>query len=137
MKPFLGKNLLHQLAYNPKHKGLNDNERSKSVFSQVENCEDNFYIYLEIKNKKIVKAKFDGEGCAISLGSNEALLSTIENKSTSKAKEIINEYESFINGKIKMIDGELGLFKIVQKHESRIKCAASPINALREILQNE
>ena len=138
MSPFSEKNILHQLAYNPKHKSpLSDEEKINSKSSNVDNCDDNFEIYLEIKNKKITKSKFDGNGCAISSGATEALLKSIENKTTTNAKKIIDEFENFINGKISVIDGELNLFKIVQVHKSRIKCAAAPIKPLKEILKNE
>ena len=138
MSPFSEKNILHQLAYNPKHKSpLSDDEKMNSASSSIDNCEDNFEIYLEIKNKKIIKSKFNGNGCAISSGATEALLKAIESKTIVNAKKIIDEFENFINGKINMIDGELNLFKIVQVHKSRIKCAAAPIKPLKEILENE
>jgi len=133
----LEKNLLHQLAYNPKHKGLTKLEKEKSTYVQVDNCDDQLYVYLKLNKGKVEKARFDGHGCSIFLGSIEALLHTIEKKTISEAKNIINEYNDFINGKIYVIDGELNLFKIVRVHKSRIKCASSPINALKEILENE
>lgn len=137
MDHFLGKNHLHQLAYNPEHKGLTPEEKDNSVSSTVENCDDNFHIYLKIENKKVIKARWDGNGCAVSLASTEALLKRIENNNINEIKNIIKEYEDFINGKIKKIDGELYIFRIVQAHKSRIKCASAPIKALKEILENE
>lgn len=73
---------------NPMHKGRID----KSDFSfEDENplCGDHIQIELKVDaNQKVVDAKFDGQGCAISISAADLLLDSIIGKSVEELKTL-------------------------------------------------
>ena len=73
---------------NPRHKG----KLEKSDFSFADEnplCGDYLQIQLEVdENQKVVNAKFDGHGCAISISAADLLLDFIMGKSFEDLKKI-------------------------------------------------
>ncbi len=127
------RDLLHQYATNPKHKGLTEEQKAKSVFANVDSCEDNFNIYIEKEGDIVKTARFDGTGCAISTASTDIILNIIEGKHIDEISNIINMYEDFLDGKIKTTNNELlDIFEIIQQHRSRRKCAVVALQTIRE-----
>ena len=76
---------------NPSHKG----KLEKSDFSFADEnplCGDYLQIQLEVdENQKVVNAKFDGHGCAISISAVDLLLESIIDKSIEDLKKIKNQ----------------------------------------------
>ena len=133
---FSKRETLQRYAHKPKQKGLTDFQLSKSFLTEVEQCDDRFNIYIQKKNDIIEVARFDGAGCAVSLGSTEALLSVIEGKSVNEVNNIIYLYERFLNNESNDINEELKVFEIVHTHKSRTKCAMAPIEAIKKGIKN-
>lgn len=133
----LTRNQLQKYVHNPTQKGLTTKQLEKSIPTSVDSCDDNFNIYIEIKDSVVEVARFDGAGCAISSGSVEAILQLIEGKNIKEISDIINIYNKFLLGEINSIDPRLEVFKIVQSHISRRKCAMAPIGAIRKAIENE
>lgn len=130
------RDLLQDLIANPKHKGLTVEERNRSYESTVAACEDLFHIYINVDNGIVKEAKFEGDGCSISKGSVEAVLRTIEGKTTKEVEDILNTYNNFIDDEINETDFEiLNVFEIVHTHLSRRKCAKAPIGAIRKAIK--
>ena len=76
---------------NPRFKG----KLEKSDFSFADEnplCGDYLQIQLEVdENQKVVNAKFDGHGCAISISAVDLLLESIIDKSIEDLKKIKNQ----------------------------------------------
>lgn len=76
---------------NPHHKGrLNDS----SFAFEDENplCGDHIHIDLIVDNKgKVVDAKFDGQGCAISIASADLLLESIQGQHIDDLKKLTKQ----------------------------------------------
>ena len=76
---------------NPRFKG----KLEKSDFSFADEnplCGDYLQIQLEVdENQKVVNAKFDGHGCAISISAVDLLLESIIGKSIEDLKKIKNQ----------------------------------------------
>ena len=76
---------------NPRYKG----KLEKSDFSFADEnplCGDYLQIQLEVdENQKVVNAKFDGHGCAISISAVDLLLESIIGKSIEDLKKIKNQ----------------------------------------------
>lgn len=125
---------LYEYLNNPKQKGLNEKQKTKATFASVESCDDLFNIYIETEENKIKVARFDGNGCAISNSSIEAVLRLIEGLNFEDANNFIDSYEKFINGQTQEVHENLKLFKIVQTHKSRKKCALAPIETIRKAI---
>lgn len=130
------RDLLQEFVNKPKQMCLTDEQSKKTFESTVAACEDIYHIYIEKDNNIVIKARFEGNGCAVSFGSVEALLRVIENKTTDEVKDILNKYELLIDGEIKETKiEELDVFQIVQSHVSRKKCARAPIGAIRKAIK--
>jgi len=82
-------------------------------------CEDEFTIELNIKNNKIVNAKFHGKGCVISTVSTSVLLEKIKGKTLLEVQNLNK----------KDIDEFLGIEII----PTRIKCELLPLEIIRRI----
>jgi len=66
----------------PHNKGkLNDPSASFHEFNPL--CGDDITVYLKIDNGAVSEAKFDGEGCAISIGSASMLTDVLKGKKIS------------------------------------------------------
>ncbi len=107
---------------NPKNKGkLEDADVKIEGFST--SCGDRITLYIKTKNGKIVDAKFDGEGCAISTVASSEYCDYIKGKT-------INEIVLSEEDMLKL----LGLNSI---SSSRLGCLMLPVNAIKSYLKNK
>ncbi len=121
---------------NPLKKGLTEEQRALAKPAVVDACDDVFEVYLNIEDSKIVTARFDGHGCAISTASIDILLCLIEGKEVEEAKEILDLYNKFINDEIETSGiEEIDQLSTVRLHKSRIKCALISVNTLIELIE--
>ncbi|NQX83181.1 MAG: iron-sulfur cluster assembly scaffold protein [Mycoplasmataceae bacterium] len=134
MKNISGREQLNIYVNSPKQRGLTEIQFKNSEFTKVDSCDDLFNIYIEIENKKINLARFQGNGCAISFASTEAILNLIEGKTIDDANNIIKMYEDFLFNKSNKIHKNLSIFKIVRTHVSRRKCALASIEIVRKVI---
>lgn len=81
-------------------------------------CGDTVAVELRIEAGRIVEARFDGRGCAISQASAELLLELVEGQDVSLVGEL---------GREQVLE-ELGLPAI---SPARLKCALLPLEVLR------
>ncbi len=133
MEHFSTRDLLQKSVSNPKQKGLTEEQLSNAKPIKVEGCDDFFRVYIELEDGIVKTARYDGNGCAISVASTDVLFNLIENKNINEVDIIIDIYKKFLNGDIETTGYEiLDHFKIVQEHRSRIKCAAVSLQTLRE-----
>ena len=130
------KDQLLNFVNNPKQKGLSEEQKLKSIKASVKGCDDNFNIFIDINDGIIKTARFEGEGCAISNAAIEALFGIVENKKVSEANDIIKLYIDFLNGEDNLVPNELKVFKIIQTHVSRKKCALVPIDPILKKINN-
>ncbi len=75
---------------NPPNKGP---LKGKTASAEEDNplCGDKITVHLKVKDKKIVEATFEGEGCAVSQASVSMLLETIIGKSVNSVKKMPND----------------------------------------------
>lgn len=81
-------------------------------------CGDEIEIKLKLKKNKVIDAKFQAKGCAISLASADILLDNIKNKSLNDIK--------------KLNDKDLLGFLEVEITPARLNCALLALNALKK-----
>ncbi len=127
------RDLLQKSVSNPKQKGLTPEQMNKAVVANVDQCDDFFKLYIEVKNDIVTTARYEGAGCSISVASTDVLLNLIENKNINEVSNIIDIYKKFLNGEVETTGYEiLDHFKLVQQHRSRIKCAGVSIETIRK-----
>lgn len=125
---------------NPKNKNIEGINKEHYLFytNKSESCIDNITLYLKIDSNKIIDAKFDGIGCAISIASSNIFCNMIKEKNINEVINIIKEYNKMIIGETfdKNLIGELVVFSNIHKQINRIKCAKvcsdSIINIIKE-----
>ncbi len=121
---------------NPDNKGLTLEQRELATKASVNSCDDNIRVYVEINDNKVELARFDGEGCSISMASTDIMLGEIEGLEVEQARELVERYEKFVNNEIQTTGNEnLDQFNIVHTHVSRIKCASIVIGPLKELIK--
>ena len=105
--------------------------------SDSPSCIDNIDAYIKIKNQRILDLKFSGIGCAICTSSTDIMTIILKNKTTKKAKEIIDNYNKMILGKKfdKTTLHELFFYRNVYKQSNRIKCALVGIQAIKNAIE--
>lgn len=104
----------------PRNKGKQKNPTLKADEFNA-SCGDKIYFYLTLDSKKkVIKANFEGEGCAISQAAASMLTEKLIGKSLQQIKKISNE------DIYKMLGVPIGL--------GRVKCALLAISTIRKAL---
>ncbi len=116
MLDIYGEELINRYEH-PHEKGKLENA-SISMHEENVSCGDNITVYLKIKDGKIEDAKFDGNGCIISMGSADLLLESIKGKSLKEIEKI----------------GKKELFEIIgiEPGPARLHCATLSLRALKK-----
>lgn len=104
----------------PIHKGK-PADFTHSCKLQNLSCGDEVEVFLTIKNQKIEKINFEGEGCVISLASCDIHAQTLEGKSTEEISKLTWE------DSVKFVGVELT--------SSRIKCAHMVLEAIQKAVK--
>ncbi len=81
-------------------------------------CGDSVKIYLKIKDNKIEKANFEGNGCMLSMASASLLTEMVEGMSLEESLKLTE----------RDIMNELGIQEL---GPNRIKCVALPVKVLK------
>ena len=85
-------------------------------------CGDEITLHLNIKDDKIIDAKFAGAACAVSIVSSELLLEDIKGKTLEEAKQLTKE--------------ELLKLIGITLTTSRVRCATLSLEALTNAIRN-
>lgn len=87
-------------------------------------CGDHYQLYLSIEHQTIKKVFFHGYGCAVSKASTSVLLQTIEGKTLSEAKPLIETFMQVVQGEQpEGIPEEFKAFAAAKNFPSREQCA--------------
>ncbi len=104
---------------NPRNEGKIEDADAIMELENV-SCGDKVRVYLKFDGEKLVKAGFEGEGCAIAIASTSILLEEILNKSKQQITKI-------------NLDRLLQLLG-VQLTPSRMKCASLSLETVQKAL---
>src|SRR5690348_10181384 len=97
-------------------------------------CGDRIILQMQVEDDKVVAAKFDGEGCSISLSSASMMTDAIKGKTLEEAVEMADKFSSLMKGEpVEFNDYEdIEALSGVNRFPARIKCATLAWNALRK-----
>lgn len=129
---------------NPRNRGKLD-DGNLTVDMNNPTCGDRIHLTMKVEDGTVVDAKFEGEGCSISMASASMMTQLIIGKDTETAIKLSHIFSKMIQGKdYEEEAGELDLGDIealqgVSKFPARIKCATLAWKALEKGLneQNE
>lgn len=124
---------------NPRNKGTLE-EGSLTVNMNNPTCGDRIQLTMQLDEGIVTDAKFDGEGCSISMSSASMMTQAIKGKSVEEALKLSAIFSEIMQGK--EYDGDLDLGDIealqgVAKFPARIKCATLAWKAMEQGVANQ
>ncbi|MGM9925062.1 MAG: Fe-S cluster assembly sulfur transfer protein SufU [Bacillus sp. (in: firmicutes)] len=123
---------------NPRNKGELD-EGSLTIDMNNPTCGDRIRLTLKVEDGIVKDAKFDGEGCSISMSSASMMTQAIKGKDLETAMKMSKIFSDMMQGK-DYDEGDLDLGDIealqgVSKFPARIKCATLAWKAMEKGLK--
>jgi nitrogen fixation protein NifU and related proteins len=123
----------------PRNKGVLV-EDSLTVNMNNPTCGDRIQLTMKVENGIVVDAKFEGEGCSISMSSASMMTQAIKGKNISEAIKLSKVFSDMMQGKEYDDNLDLGDIEALQgvsKFPARIKCATLAWKAMEKGLQEE
>lgn len=125
---------------NPRNKGKLE-ENGITIDMNNPTCGDRIHLTLKVEDGKVADAKFDGEGCSISMASASMMTQAVKGLEVEKALELSQIFYDMMLGK-EYDDEDLDLGDIealqgVAKFPARIKCATLAWKAMEKGVKSE
>jgi nitrogen fixation NifU-like protein len=123
----------------PRNKGTLD---ANSVNIEMNNptCGDRIQLTLQVEEGIVKDAKFDGEGCSISMASASMMTQAVKGKDVETALKLSHIFSDMMLGKEydDTIDlGDIEALQGVSQFPARIKCATLAWKAMEKGVQSE
>ena len=93
---------------NPRNRGVIEDD-SLTINMNNPTCGDRIQLTLKVENEMVVDAKFEGEGCSISMSSASMMTQAIKGKPIEEALKLANIFSDMMQGKDLEIDEDLDL----------------------------
>ena len=99
-------------------------------------CGDRLTVFLEVDGGKVVNARFDGSGCAISVASASLMTEAVIGQTLERVEQMFTDFQALLTGKLDPAEaadrlGKLAVFAGVRDFPVRIKCATLAWHTLR------
>ncbi|KQL33414.1 Fe-S cluster assembly sulfur transfer protein SufU [Psychrobacillus sp. FJAT-21963] len=124
---------------NPRNKGSIE-EGALTIDMNNPTCGDRIHLTLQVEDGIIQNAKFDGEGCSISMASASMMTQAVKGKKVEEALKLSTTFSEMMLGK--EYDDSIDLDDIealhgVSKFPARIKCATLAWKAMEKGVSEE
>ena len=125
----------------PRNKGYLD-ENNVTVDMNNPTCGDRIHLTLKINDGIVEDAKFDGEGCSISMSSASMMTEIIKGKKVEEALKLAEIFSKMMLGEEideEILDelGDIAALQGVSKFPARIKCATLAWKAMEKGVSKE
>ena len=125
---------------NPRNKGALD-ENTVTIDMNNPTCGDRLHLTLKLNDGVVEDAKFDGEGCSISMSSASMMTQIVKGKKLDEALELADIFSKMMLGEDfddeKYDLGDVEALQGVAKFPARIKCATLAWKAMEKGVNNE
>lgn len=124
---------------NPRNRGVLEDE-NVDINMNNPTCGDRVHLTMKVEDGKIVDAKFEGEGCSISMSSASMMTQAIKGKTVEEALALSKIFSDMMHGKEydDSIDlGDIEALQGVSKFPARIKCATLAWKAMEKGLHSQ
>ncbi|MGG0656693.1 Fe-S cluster assembly sulfur transfer protein SufU [Rummeliibacillus pycnus] len=118
----------------PRNKGVID-DSNVSIDMNNPTCGDRIHLSLQVEDGIVVDAKFEGEGCSISMSSASMMTQAIKGKTTEEAVELAHVFSEMMLGHEHddSLDlGDVEALSGVSQFPARIKCATLSWKAMEK-----
>ncbi|WP_316571535.1 Fe-S cluster assembly sulfur transfer protein SufU [Neobacillus sp. YIM B06451] len=119
---------------NPRNKGVIE-DGSLTVNMNNPTCGDRIQLTMNVEDGIVTNAKFEGEGCSISMSSASMMTQAIKGKKINDALKLSKIFSDMMQGKDYDDDLDLGDIEAlsgVSKFPARIKCATLAWKAMEK-----
>lgn len=125
----------------PRNKGSLD-ENSVTIDMNNPTCGDRIHLTLKLNGDIVEDARFDGEGCSISMSSASMMTEAIKGKHIEEALNYAGVFSNMMLGEDideEIIDelGDVAALQGVAKFPARIKCATLAWKAMEKGVKEE
>ncbi|EIM08146.1 NifU family SUF system FeS assembly protein [Planococcus antarcticus DSM 14505] len=123
----------------PRNKGAIENN-SVNIEMNNPTCGDRILLTLQVEDGIVKDAKFDGEGCSISMASASMMTQAVKGQGIDTALKLSGIFSDMMLGKDydDSIDlGDIEALQGVSQFPARIKCATLAWKAMEKGVQNE
>lgn len=124
---------------NPRNRGVI--EDGVTIDLNNPTCGDSLRLQLQVEDGIVKDAKFEGEGCSISLASASMMTQIVKGKSVDEALQLATIFSEMVQGKDYDTDtfdlGDIEALSGVSKFPARIKCATLAWKALEKGVDEE
>lgn len=134
----LYRNVIMDHYKNPRNKGSLENG-NLTIDMNNPTCGDRIHLTMNVEDGKVTDAKFEGEGCSISMASASMMTETIKGKNIETALKLSKIFSDMMQGKDYPDDLDLGDVEALQgvsKFPARIKCATLAWKAMEKGLKD-
>jgi nitrogen fixation protein NifU and related proteins len=125
---------------NPRNKGVLE-EGSLTVNMNNPTCGDRIQLTMKVEDGKVADAKFEGEGCSISMSSASMMTQAVKGRPIEEALKLSTVFSDIMQGKEYEEDdldlGDIEALQGVAKFPARIKCATLAWKAMEKGLKEE
>lgn len=135
----LYRNVIMDHYKNPRNKGSLENG-NLTIDMNNPTCGDRIHLTMNVEDGKVTDAKFEGEGCSISMASASMMTEMIKGKNIETALKLSNIFSDMMQGKDYPDDLDLGDMEALQgvsKFPARIKCATLAWKAMEKGLKDQ
>lgn len=118
----------------PRNKGTIE-DSNVSIDMNNPTCGDRIHLTLQVEDGIVSDAKFEGEGCSISMSSASMMTQMIKGKTTEEAVELAHVFSNMMLGNEHDEDLDLGDVEAlsgVAQFPARIKCATLAWKAMEK-----
>lgn len=122
----------------PHNRGKFESLDSITVDLNNPTCGDKISLQMQIENGIVVAAKYEGEGCSISMSSASMMTDAVKGKTLEEALSLVNDFSSMMKGEdVEFEYEDIEALSGVCKFPARIKCATLAWNALRKGIEQQ
>jgi len=124
---------------NPRNKGSLE-DGSFTIDMNNPTCGDRIHLTLKVEDGIVQDAKFDGEGCSISMASASRMTQAVKGKEIDEALKLSKIFSDMMQGNDYDDDVDLGDIEALQgvaKFPARIKCATLAWKAMEKGVREE
>lgn len=125
---------------NPRNKGVLEDD-SLTINMNNPTCGDRIQLTLKLEDGKVADAKFEGEGCSISMSSASMMTQAIKGKNIKEALKLSKVFSDMMLGKEYDEDdldlGDIEALQGVSQFPARIKCATLAWKAMEKGINEE
>lgn len=123
----------------PRNRGILE-DGSHTINMNNPTCGDTIQLTFKVEDGTVIDAKFEGDGCSISMSSASMMTQVIKGKKVEEALKLSKTFSDMMLGKEYNDDIDLGDIEALQgvsKFPARIKCATLAWKAMEKGLTEE